>query len=298
MSPNQHSPDSGAAQSGSVQISSPEPDAAARGVACHFAWGSGDLRATGDVSRGEQGLVVTRVEITAPSRAGITHGLLRRVPLGDVLRFANTSSMVNDPNIVALTTGIRPARPADDYVIPPGRVLVTDELLRHVALVYLEESAPGKDRAVLQRLEERLGRPKGTVRGWVQRAREAGWLGAAVQGRMGAEPGTKLLLWLGEQMNSDEVLIKEFARLATALHADDPAAVAAGALRAWRSFGLSDFPHRTGIRPSEVYVAAEILYERTADEELAARVAAGADEDEAFDQIVAEIGERLDQAGA
>lgn len=162
-----------------IQISAPSPADAARGVACHFNWDGGDLQATGRVSRGPQGLVVTRVEITTSASTGITHGLFRQAPLGDVLRAANT--------------WLQPQAPSDDYVIPPGRVLVTDDLLRHVALVYLEESGPGKNRALLQRLEARLGRPVGTVRGWVQRAREDGWLGPGIQGRMGAEPGPKLI---------------------------------------------------------------------------------------------------------
>jgi hypothetical protein len=162
-----------------VRISAPAPADAVRGIACRFDWDGGDLHATGDVSRGEHGLVITRMDITTATPAGITHALFRQAPLGEILRAANT--------------WLRPEAPADSYVIPTGRVLVTDDLLRHVALAYLEESGPGKDRAVLQRLEARLGRPKGTVRGWVQRAREDGWLGAAVQGRMGAEPGPKLL---------------------------------------------------------------------------------------------------------
>lgn len=167
-----------------IQISAPSPADAARGIACRFDWDGGDLRATGDVSRGEQGLVITRVEITASAPAGITHGLFRQAPLGDVLRAANT--------------WLRPTAPATDYVIPSGRVLVTEDLLRHVALAYLDESGPGKDRAVLQRLETRFGRPMGTVRGWVQRAREDGWLGPGIQGRMGAEPGPRLIDEVGE----------------------------------------------------------------------------------------------------
>jgi hypothetical protein len=294
MSPDQPSSDADSAKSGSMQISTPSPAAAARGVACHFNWNGGDLRATGDVSRGEQGLVITRVEITTSAVTGITHGLFRQVPLGDVLRFANTSNMVSDPDLVALTTGMRPAAPAaDDYVIPPGRVLVTDELLRHVALAYLDESRPGKDRAVLQRLEERLGRPKGTVRGWVQRAREEGWLGAAVQGRMGAEPGAKLLLWLAEQMNSDEALQKEARQVAAAMGADDPDAVAAAAVHAYRDPAENEYPSQIVVGPLLLNVTAQVLYRRPISAELAARVEAGEEEHAALDRIADEIRQKI-----
>jgi hypothetical protein len=297
MSPDQTPSESGPVPQaqGVTRIWTPSPEAVARGVACHFDWRADDLHATGDVSRGNQGLVITRVEITAPTPAGITHGLLRRVPLGDVLRFANTSNMVNDPNIVAITTGIRPAVPADEYVIPPGRVLVTDDLLRHVALAYLEESRPGKDRAVLQRLEERLGRPKGTVRGWVQRARETGWLGAAVQGRMGAEPGPKLISWFGDQMSNDEALQKEARVVAAALGAADPETAAVAAVRAYRDPAEFEYPSRVVMAPLTLSIVAQVLYERSVGAELAARTSSGADEDAALDEIAHEVREKIAQ---
>lgn len=73
---------------------------------------------------------------------------------------------------------------------------MTDDLLRRVAMAYLEETGPGKDRAAITRMEQRFDRPRGTILTWVNRARKEGWLGPAVRGRMGSEPGPKLANWI------------------------------------------------------------------------------------------------------
>jgi hypothetical protein len=73
------------------------------------------------------------------------------------------------------------------------RTEMTAELLRSVAIAYIEESEVGTGRGLLNRMSERFGRPEGTVRTWVSRARKDGWLGPGARGRAGAEPGPKLL---------------------------------------------------------------------------------------------------------
>lgn len=74
----------------------------------------------------------------------------------------------------------------------PGRPRLSDELLRDVAIAYLEEQARG--RGVLRRLAERFNRPEPTLRDWVRLARVRQWLGPAPkQGRGGGGPGPRLL---------------------------------------------------------------------------------------------------------
>ncbi|MFF2384074.1 hypothetical protein [Streptomyces sp. NPDC058108] len=146
---------------------------------------------SGDISRGDAGLTITRAEVNGHLPAGITHQLLRKVPLGEILALGRAHLAAQE-----VPADARP-EPAP---LPPGRILMTPELLREVAQAYIEESGPGKDRAVFQRLEARFERPKGTLRTWIAKAREEGWLGPAVQGRGGAEPGPRLSEWQLEEL--------------------------------------------------------------------------------------------------
>lgn len=172
---------------GQVQLTSAIDGPA--GTLVSFRWQGDEIAAVGDVSRRQTGLVISRLEVLSPSSepVGLTHQLLRKVPLGKILAAARARLAQNESAHLTLAGG------PSASTLPPGRVQVTDDLLRQVASAYLEETRPGKDRAVLQRLAERFGRPKGTVRTWLGRAREEGWLGPGVQGRMGAEPGPRLL---------------------------------------------------------------------------------------------------------
>jgi hypothetical protein len=176
--------------SGVILLSPPRPEAAQAGAVLSFSWSGPEMEVAGDISRGDAGLAITRVEVKGPLPAGITHQLLRRVPLGQLLATGRAHLAKQD-------AASRPRPEAEP--LPPGRVLMTPDLLRRVAMAYIEETGPGKDRAVLQRLEARFGRPKGTLRTWIARAREEGWLGPAVQGRGGAEPGPTLMDWQLEE---------------------------------------------------------------------------------------------------
>lgn len=175
---------------GMVTLLHPKSEAEVKGVLRHFLWRGDETEVSGDVSRTDAGLVISSIEVRPSTPSGITHRLLHRVPLGEILAEVRADLARYD-------------MPASDTPIPPGRVLIDDNLLRQVAMAYLEETGPGKDRAVLQRLERRFGRPKGTIRTWIKRAREEGWLGAALQGRMGTEPGPKLMAWRTEEFKRD-----------------------------------------------------------------------------------------------
>lgn len=189
MSLDQPEPDSAAEEtdplSGAVRFSDPSGQAAPTVALC-FAWRGTETEVSGDISRGEAGLAITRAEVNGSLPAGITHQLLRKVPLGEILTLGRAH--------LAAREAPQSSPPAPE-TLPPGRILMTPDLLRRVAQAYIEETGPGKDRAVLQRLEARFGRPKGTLRTWIAKAREEGWLGPGVQGRGGAEPGPKLSEW-------------------------------------------------------------------------------------------------------
>lgn len=140
----------------------------------------GTLTYEAEVTPGSNGLAVTRVTVTTPPPTGITHRGLKCVPLAEILRAARAE----------LALGI-----CGPVEIPHtrGRTELTDELLRAVALAYIEETGPGKDRRAIQRMAKRFDRPEGTLRTWISRARKAGWLAPGSKGRIGAEPGPKLL---------------------------------------------------------------------------------------------------------
>ncbi|GGW68471.1 hypothetical protein GCM10010503_52300 [Streptomyces lucensis JCM 4490] len=76
-----------------------------------------------------------------------------------------------------------------------GRPLITDDLLRQLAEVYLEETAEEKPAGALRRVAAKFDRPTETIRTWLARACKEGWLAPAVKGRAGGEPGPKLLVY-------------------------------------------------------------------------------------------------------
>jgi len=176
------------------------PEQQTDGVVVHFAYTGEGYEITGDVSRGTAGLAITRAEVVAPPPAGVTLRLLRSAPLGDLLTAVRAHVILEEARRRGTKTFLgEEAAPGvfseGDSSIPEtsGRTAMTDDLLRKVAFAYLEETGPGKDRRAIQRLAERFGRPEGTIRTWVSRARKEDWLGPGARGRMGAEPGPRML---------------------------------------------------------------------------------------------------------
>ncbi|GAA1557007.1 hypothetical protein [Streptomyces globosus] len=189
---------------------------AACGVVRKFAKGGTDWRANGDVSRGPQGLVITRLEVRPYGDAGasVTSRMLRDVPVGaildDVRYHLAVEELKGTPTVGPITstvfTGQTPTRTADEIIAAsspakaaPGRAALPDELMQAVAEGYIAESAPGKSRGAVKRLAVALGRPEATVSSWVVKARRDGWLGPGAAGREGAEPGPRLLQANAEQ---------------------------------------------------------------------------------------------------
>ncbi|GHF57673.1 hypothetical protein GCM10018783_28800 [Streptomyces griseosporeus] len=152
---------------------------------------SGDWLARGDIARGAQGLVISRVELQAVDRtgSGITGSLLRRVQVGDILHLARAvvarAAQSSEPVQSVESPAPRPRRSG-------GRSALSEDLLRSVAVAYLAETAPGRPAGAVKRMATEFDRPEETVRSWIARARKAGWLGPSVKGRAGAEPGPLL----------------------------------------------------------------------------------------------------------
>lgn len=153
---------------------------------------SDEWSATGDVSRGAQGLVISRLELTASQSVsgGITGSLLRRIQVGDILHVARAHVSLA---VARSDTGA----PAEEQqgagkTRSGGRTGLSDDLLRSVAIAYLAETAPGRPSGAVKRMAKEFERPDETVRTWIARARRDGWLGPSVKGRAGAEPGPRL----------------------------------------------------------------------------------------------------------
>lgn len=176
-------------KTGTVTLSIPKRALQDAGVVLTFGWFDDGLEVSGDVSRGASGLMISRVEVTSPAPKGITHQLLRKAPLGDILATARAYLARQETVLSVVTEAPSPSKRAQ-------HTPMTDDLLRRVAMAYLEETGPGKDRAAITRMEQRFDRPRGTILTWVNRARKEGWLGPAVRGRMGSEPGPKLANWI------------------------------------------------------------------------------------------------------
>lgn len=213
-----------------LDLAPPSPDEAAEGVVTHFVYQDSRQGWTvrGQVSRGPSGLIISKLEIWPGGQkgepsGGVTAGLLRRIPVGEMLSSVRAQAAWEAARREG-TRKILGEEPAegmfaetDSTVRHGGRTPLSDDLLLSVALAYLEETAPGKDRRVLKRLSERFDRPEETIRTWIARARKAGWLGPGSKGRPGAEPGPRLLLrqmegttpWGSARNPSDEEERKE-----------------------------------------------------------------------------------------
>lgn len=181
-----------------VSFSQPSAEERAQGIAARFKLEAGDTLIMGELARGDAGLVVHRVEVTAPLPGGVTQRTLRDTPLAGILRAARPIVAYQEAVSDALRIlGHEPPpslfRP-EDVRIPQtsGRTPMTDELLKQVALAFIEETGPGKDKRAIQRMSDRFDRPEGTLRTWIGRARKEGWLAPGSKGRIGAEPGPKL----------------------------------------------------------------------------------------------------------
>lgn len=187
-------------------VTGPSDDERVQGIAANFKIDAPPFFIEGAVSRGDSGLVVTRVSVAAPPPSGVTQRSLRDTPLADILKKIRAHVAWEEARRQGTRAflGQEPApglfEPGDTQIPQTsGRTPMTDELLRQVALAFLEETGPGKDKRAIRRMAERFDRPEGTLRTWIARARKEGWLGPGSKGRIGAEPGPKLTASLRHQ---------------------------------------------------------------------------------------------------
>lgn len=133
-----------------------------------------------EVSCGPSGHAATRLIVDAPT--GITLRMLRDIPFAEIVADVRGRVAVDLPPVGALPK-------------TSGRTKLTDALLRQVALVFIEEAGPGNDERAMQRTAARFGRPEDTVRHWVSKARQRGWLAPGYKGRLSPEPGPRWSGW-------------------------------------------------------------------------------------------------------
>lgn len=182
-----------------VRLFWPPPGERTLGIVAHFELVTGQVLIKGFVSRGDSGLVIKHVEVTSQLPGGVTQRTLRETPLAGILK-AIRAQVVWQEAAREGTRAFLGEEPApglfepQDVRIPEtsGRTPMSDELLRAVALAFIEETGPGKDKRAIQRMAKRFDRPEGTLRTWIARARKEGWLAPGSKGRIGAEPGPKL----------------------------------------------------------------------------------------------------------
>lgn len=144
-------------------------------------------RARGLLGYGASGLYLQTISIDSPPGGRVTAKMLRDVPLTDIMAASQRSPIYLERH----SRPERPKPPEDQK--GPGRSPLSDDLLREVALGYLDQTAPGMGRGAVKRLAERMGVDQKTMSRYVFRARQTGWLGPAFQGREGSDPGPRLL---------------------------------------------------------------------------------------------------------
>ncbi|MFJ5155749.1 hypothetical protein ACIQCF_30095 [Streptomyces sp. NPDC088353] len=246
----------------------------------------GEWSARGTATRSTGGLVLSSLEVRAGSMAlsGVTGNMLRKVPVGVILNHvrANVARMVpTEPEVPQ--PGKTPRR--------GGRAALSDDLLRKVAFSYLRETAPERPAGALQRLAAEFERPEGTIRTWLSRARADGWLGPSVKGRAGAEPGPRLLSWVGQKTEEVRPAYEKARQVATMLgtktRGDFNRAVHASDTHKERGIAT-----RIGIPALPACLGAEVLFGRPLSAEAAARMER---EDRPEDEVLSEMGGELRQ---
>ena len=154
------------------------------------------------------GLVIAQITIepdTGSMDVGVTAKTLRKIPVGrilDAIKVLVETRLLQEQG-TRLLLGEEPAEvrydPFPVGALAPrrgGRPPLSDELLREVALAYLEAAKEGN--AINETLARKFNRPNETIRTWVRKSRRAGWLGEARQGASTMTLGPRLVEALAE----------------------------------------------------------------------------------------------------
>lgn len=270
---------------------------------------------------------VCEFQVTPASiRDSVTTSMLRKLPIDELVRRTLERATRADlrprpdihPGAYQLSTDPEHQAWVSPEPQPGGRGrAVPGSRVRRAAEIYQQAVANG-DKAPTEAVAREMGYSRPTAARDVRAAREMGLLPATagMAARADDAPADNPLpsdaasghpVWrsLGDQntwapidvwarnadaiLNNPESVLQHAVATAAALGADDPQGAGEAAVRARGDAVEADFPSRTGIGPSDLHPAAIVLYERTVGAELAARVAAGQDEDAALAQIAAEI---------
>ena len=114
---------------------------------------------------------------------------------------------------------------------------------------------------------------------------------------MGAEPGAKLLVWLGDLSASTEAVHKEASLIAKEWGITTRGPVKA-ALIAYDDPAEREISHQMGLPPLEAAVAAQALFGQRLSLELADRAAQPSEsEDSAFDNLARELRDEFKSRG-
>ncbi|MEV5792687.1 hypothetical protein [Streptomyces sp. NPDC052192] len=171
-----------------------------------FAYATSDWSVQGRVRDDEGGPRIVSLEIFPPEDEGaVTASVVRSVPVGQIIAALRTLLPLDRARREGVRYDSFAPGPPPGYAYTPlvgdppkvprrgGKPAVTDDHLRAVAEAYLVETAPGQPARPMERLAKKFGRPEETVRTWIARARKEGWLAPGMRGRVGGEPGPKLL---------------------------------------------------------------------------------------------------------
>ncbi len=151
-----------------------------------------------------------RVRAAEVTNGGLTAAVLRDVPIGWIhLALAETRRVRGNHMEMALREALQPVGEAwfghaiaDAAQVPrrrPGRPRLSDEHLRHVAELLLQEAGSPRGGPLHARIGEKLNLLPATVRDHISAARRAGWLAPTSAGRRDAAPGPRLRAAWGDE---------------------------------------------------------------------------------------------------
>jgi hypothetical protein len=148
------------------------------------------------VEHGHLTIATMRLATLGERRDGVTSVLIRRVRVDAILQAARERLVDTTFGDLAGGDWAHQAHAVKEAMhgveLKRGREGYPADHYRKIALRALQLQAEHGARGVRQRLAEAEGRPPETVRDWIKRARQLGYLAPATPGRAGYVPGPNL----------------------------------------------------------------------------------------------------------